>query len=400
MKKVLFAINTLGRAGAEKALIEILCRMNPAEYEISLYVCAGQGELISEVPDYVRLINKDFDEDSVLTAEGNKKLKKRVIKYLFRKGSIFKNFFYLCGNMGIIFSPDENKRSRILWKVITDGAEFLEEEYDLAVAFLEGGAAYFVADHVKAKCKAAFVHVDYINAGYSRKLDRGSYSKFQRIFTISDEVKESFLKVYPEFSDKTEVLHNIVDADKIIEKAKSGKGFDDNLTCPHILTVSRLDFQKAPEVSVDACKILADSGEKFVWYVLGDGPAGKKLKKKIRKNKLENIFLTPGMVDNPYPYMKEADIYVHASRYEGKSLAIREAQILGKPILVSDSNGNREQVIPDKDGLMCELTPEDIAAKIKILLRDKDLRERLGRAAAAKNQDNSKDLEKLLNLMK
>lgn len=99
---------------------------------------------------------------------------------------------------------------------------------------------------------------------------------------------------------------------------------------------------------------------------------------------LTEDFILYGAVNNPYPFMKQADIYVHASRFEGKSIAIQEAQILGKPMVVSDCSGNREQVCHGRDGLMCGLTPDSLAENIMLLLEDEALRGKLGAAAAKK----------------
>ena len=71
-----------------------------------------------------------------------------------------------------------------------------------------------------------------------------------------------------------------------------------------------------------------------------------------------------GVRANPYPCYRECDLYVHATGYEGKSIAIQEAQILGKPILATDCSGNREQIIPDVDGRMCPLDPQSVSREI------------------------------------
>ena len=109
--------------------------------------------------------------------------------------------------------------------------------------------------------------------------------------------------------------------------------------------------------------------------------------------------MLPGTVKNPYPYLRQADLYVHASRYEGKSIAIQEAQILGKAILISDCSGNREQVVHGVDGLLCDLTPEAICASMRELLQNEELRECLGQAAAKRPQTDGRELNKLLSLL-
>ncbi len=402
--KILFVINTLGQAGAETALLSLLQTLarekGEARYEIFLYVLTGQGEMASRLPENVRLLNKGYREESVLTAKGRKYLKKTVLKAMFTRGTIVKLFPYLVKNTCAMLGKKRLLPDKLLWRVLSDGGMVLPEEYDLAVSYLEGGAAYFMADHVKAAKKAAFIHVDYEKAGYTRALDKDCYLAFDKIFTVSDEVREAFLKAYPELPDKTEVFHNILNKEEIVRRAGEGGGFADGFTGIRLLSVGRLTAQKAFEVSVDAMKRLKDAGKNVRWYVLGEGDQRKKLQEQIDALGLTEDFILYGAVNNPYPFMKQADIYVHASRFEGKSIAIQEAQILGKPMVVSDCSGNREQVCRGEDGLMCDLTPESLAENITLLLDDEALRRKLGAAAAEKNADAAEEIQKLLSMLK
>jgi hypothetical protein len=252
----------------------------------------------------------------------------------------------------------------------------------------------------QAAKKAAFIHVDYEKAGYTRALDKDCYLAFDKIFTVSDEVREAFLKAYPELPDKAEVFHNILNKEEIVRRAEEGEGFTDGFTGMRLLSVGRLTAQKAFEVSVDSMKRLKDAGKNVRWYVLGEGDQRKKLQEQIDALGLTEDFILYGAVNNPYPFMKQADIYVHASRFEGKSIAIQEAQILGKPMVVSDCSGNREQVCHGKDGLMCGLTPDSLAENIMLLLEDEALRRKLGAAAAKKNADAAEEIQKLLSMLK
>lgn len=402
--RILFVINTLGQAGAETALLSLLQTLarekGEARYEISLYVLTGQGEMASRLPADVRLLNKKYREESVLTAKGRTYLKKTVLKAMFTRGTVVKLFPYLVKNTCAMLGKKRLLPDKLLWRVLSDGGMVLPEEYDLAVSYLEGGAAYFVADHVKAAKKAAFIHVDYEKAGYTRALDKDCYLAFDKIFTVSDEVREAFLKAYPELPDKTEVFHNILNKEEIVRRAEEGEGFTDGFTGMRLLSVGRLTAQKAFEVSVDAMKRLKDAGKNVRWYVLGEGDQRKKLQEQIDALGLTEDFILYGAVNNPYPFMKQADIYVHASRFEGKSIAIQEAQILGKPMVVSDCSGNREQVCHGKDGLMCGLTPDSLAENIMLLLEDEALRRKLGAAAAKKNADAAEEIQKLLSMLK
>ena len=399
MKELLFVINTLGRAGAETALVELLDRLDPEEYRAELYVLTNQGDMVSEIPKHVRLLNRHFEAISVLDPEGQKALCRQVWKAMFNRLTVVKCFPYLIKNFCAMLSERKVLPDKLLWRVMSDGGQRMEKRYDLAVAFLEGGASYYVSNHVKADRKAAFLHVDYGRAGYTRSLDRDCYLKFDKIFAVSGEVKEAFLEVYPECESRTDIFHNLIDGERIHVKAKDSGGFEDDFSGQRILTVGRLTKQKAFEISVEAMKLLKDEGLRVRWYVLGEGDQRKVLEEQIRTLGLEEDFLLLGAVDNPYPYMLQADVYVHASRYEGKSIAIQEAQILGKAILVSDCSGNREQVEHDVDGMMCDLSPAGIEAGIGELLRDEGKRKRLGEAAACKHMAEEEELNKLLSLL-
>lgn len=399
MKKVLFVMNTLGRAGAEMALLELLRRLSEKDLEISLYVLTGQGEMLEQLPQGVKLLNKEYHNCSVHTAEGKKQLTKTCLKDMLRRGTVFKCLPYLLKQLVCMVRKGHVLPDKLLWRVLSDGSERFEEQYDLAVAYIEGGSTYYVADHVKAKKKAAFFHVDYSMAGYTRSLDKECYLKYDKVFTVSDEVKGAFLKVYPECAEKTEVFHNLINRDRVLQMAKQEGGFTDDYDGYRILTVGRLMSQKDFAQSIEAMKLLKEKGIKARWYILGEGEQREELESLIKKFGLEQDFFLPGVTDNPYIYMAQADLYVHATRFEGKSIAIQEAQILGCAILVSDCSGNREQVIQGVDGLLCELTPEAICEGVLELLSDAQKRETYGQEATKRHMTQNTEIDKLLSLL-
>lgn len=399
MKKVLFVINTLGCAGAETALIELLKSLDEKEYELSLYVLMGQGEMIDKIPENVKLLNDHYCKDSVLSKQGKQAMMKTVWRSFWENGNVFGKFAYIVRTFSAMRRTGKFQPDKILWRVISDGSPRFEETYDLAVAYLEGGSTYYVADHVKAKKKAAFIHIDYESSGYTKGMDRNCFDKIDRIFTVSDEVKKHFLNVYPKYQDKVKVFHNIINQDEIRRKAEAETGFEDHFDGVRLLTVGRLTYQKAYDIAIDAMKLIKDRGYKVRWYILGEGSERPALEKKVKELGLEKEFLMPGAASNPFPYYKQADIYVHATRFEGKSIAIQEAQTLGCAIIASDCNGNREQIVQEKDGLLCLLEPESIAEAVISLVKDRDKRIRLGNAAKEKDIVHKGEIQLLLELM-
>lgn len=399
-KKVLFVINTLGHAGAEAAMLELMKQMNKDKYELSLYVLLEQGEMIDQIPEHVRLLNQKVDRRSVLSKEGKKKMIGTCLRALWKNAAFIRYLPYLLSNLFDMVKHGRFLADKLLWRILADSAWHSAERYDLAIAFLEGGSAYYVADYVNAKKKAVFLHVDYGRAGYTRKLDQDCYLKFQQIFAVSGEVKDRFLEVYPECLDRTAVFHNMIDVDKVQEKSLMDGGFTDDFSGVRLLTVGRLTWQKAYDIAIEAMYLLKQENLKTAvrWYVLGEGDQREALEKQIKKRSLQNEMILLGAKENPFPYYRQADIYVHATRFEGKSIAIQEAQILGCAIIASDCSGNREQIVDGVDGSLCELTAASVKDAILQLIEDEALRIRYREAAGKKQVVFKEDLELLERL--
>lgn len=391
MKKILFVINTMGRAGAEVALLGLLRKLDRRDYGISLYVLLGQGELIDQVPPDVRLLNPAFSRSSVLSRRGRGELTRHVLAAFFRNGGCLRKAGGALSQLPAMLRRGRLQPDKLLWRAVAEGGLRFEEEYDLAVAWIEGGSAYYVADWVRAKKKAAFIHIDYERAGYTRELDRDCWRSFDRIFAVSPDAAETFCTVYPEYREKTAVFPNIVDQDSIRSRAEEPGGFSDRYDGLRILTVGRLTYQKGYDIAIEAMRRLKDAGYHARWYALGDGDQRKNLERQIAALDLRDDFLLLGAVDNPYPYFAQADLYVHAVRYEGQGIAVWEAQTLGCPVIVSDYCGSREQVEGGRYGLSCELTPEAVASAVMSLLDDAPRRAELGRRAAEKQTPSGQE---------
>lgn len=126
--------------------------------------------------------------------------------------------------------------------------------------------------------------------------------------------------------------------------------------------------------------------------------SGSRFKNRLRDWDFVVILCCMAAVNNPYPYYAQADIYVQATRFEGKSIAIQEAQTLGLPIVASDCNGNKEQIINGVDGLLCELTPEAVCEAVEKFLDNPELMASCAKEAGQKNIVNDKEIELLLNM--
>lgn len=401
MKAILFVINTMGMGGGETAMLELLRQMDRERYAVSLLVLTGQGELLNRIPKNVRLLNQKRYPVSVLDKRGKARLFTTVVKAMFARGTIFKRAGYVADNLMDMIKQKKIKKDKLLWKILSDGTKEPEQEYDLAVAYLEGASAYYVASRVKAKKKAAFIHIDYSLAGYSRKLDEDCYLDFDRVFAVSENAKDEFLSVYPECREYTEVLYDLIDRERILCSSKEKGGFSDDYKGFRILTVGRLVPQKAIDTAIDAMKLLKASSKEFRWYVLGEGEMRKSLEEQIRRLGLEKDFILLGTVENPFPYYVQCDLYVHTATFEGKgSIAVQEAQILGCAILASEHAGVWEQIEDGIDGKICRPEAKALAESILDLAGHPQRMAAYGRAASKREQtDNQKEIAKLVGLV-
>lgn len=403
-KKILFVINTMGRAGAERALIALMNALPPEKYDISLLSLINRGEMFLQVPNHIHVINKKPDPRSVLNTGGKIALIKTVLTCFFYKGKGFLLIPYLIKNFMAQIKAKKIQPDKLLWRILAQGTPAPKETYDLAVAYLEGASTYFVADSVHAAKKASFIHIDYQKAGYTTALDKDAYQKIDRIFSVSKEAGESFLRLYPQYQEKLRLFRNLLNVAEIQKESRKPlppeDPFAQSQASYQLLTVGRLNYQKAYDIAIPTLKILREKGLDVDWFVLGEGSLKKELQKQIAKEGLQGHFVLLGTKQNPYPYYKNATLYVHATRYEGKSIAIEEAQILHKAIIASDCTGNREQITHNQNGYLLHLTPESLADGIAHLLLHPEKRKAFEKASGDVNLKHPKDLDGFLELLK
>ena len=168
-----------------------------------------------------------------------------------------------------------------------------------------------------------------------------------------------------------------------------------------LISVARLSHAKGIDNAVRALKILKDRGlNNIKWYVVGYGGDEEMIRSLIKENNLEDSFILLGKKINPYPYMKVCDVYVQPSRYEGKAVTVVEAQILSKPVLITNYPTAKSQVKEGYDGVICDLSVEGIANAVESLINSKQTLKELSQNCMKNNYSNKDELEKLYNLYK
>lgn len=399
-KRVLIVNNTMGRAGAEKALAALLKTINPNDFDIDFLSIVNRGEMFQEMPEYVNILNKSPSCESLMTVQGKMYLIRTVLGALLYKGYIFRHFIYLVRNFYLQVKRGRLMFDKLFWHALSVRQPVLKTEYDLAIAYTEGASNYYVADRTNAKKKASFIQVDYSRAGYIKALDKKYYEKMDAVFLVSQSVKDSFQQVYPEYANKLKTFQCVLLPQEIIDASKNGQGFNDAFDGVRILTVARLHPQKALDIAVPAfAKMSAAHRGRVRWYIIGEGDERSRLEKLIAEHKVQDSFILLGESANPYPHLSECDIYVQATHFEGWSLSLASALIFNRPSIVSNVAGNREQITNEETGIIIDLSEDNLANALNRLVSDPLLRGKFSENLSKNDVDYAKDIRLIYELL-
>lgn len=382
MKKILFVIPTMRMGGAEKSLVTLLNCMDRKRYKIDLLLFETGGILENDIPEDVNIISADSITQAMI-------LEFRYYSKNLLKAHDFRAYIH---RLWASVDPEVKKNQKFCWTYLKKDIPYLEGNYDIAISYLEGLTAFYVIDKVKAKKKIGWIHID-MSGRTMLKEEQEYYEKFDYLITISEICREVFVKLVPSVKDRISVLENLTDAELVKDRAKRDadfSGWGNNRI--QIVTVGRLDIQKGIDLAVLACKRLQDEGLDVCWHIYGEGVQRSNLEKMIEENNLKNVFFLEGVKANPYPYMAKADIIVQPSRYEGKSIVLDEAKILGKAIVATDYPSVNDQITNGDTGIIVECTPEGIARGVKRLVDDEIMRERLEKKNSVTTDQNKEIL--------
>lgn len=371
MKKILFVIGSLGSGGAEKSLINLLHKFDCSQYDITLYLFKPEGLFYKSAHDLfpdVKIISAPREAAIFLTPF------KASFKYFIDNKNwvmAFKRFLF-----SVFYHLDKNTGRAYIrtWKILSSIIPVLEDKYDTAVAYLELFPISFVCEKATSVRKIGWIHSDYIHHNLNPEFDRLYFERLDKIVTVSETCKLTLDKVFPEHKNKIDVIRNIIDVDLIRKMAESEKGYNDNYSGIRILTIGRLAQVKGYDFALKACRSLVDKGYELRWYALGEGPEKENIKKEIKRLELEDRFILLGTKVNPYPYLLEADLYAHLSRYEGLPVVITEAKALCRPIIASNIPPSYEVLKDGETGIIVNLDNDSIVEGMCKLLDDKSAR--------------------------
>lgn len=389
-KKILFVIPSLGAGGAEKALVNLLNILPQEDYAIDLLLFSRGGIFEAQVPDSVTIYNP----------EGNYTLFSQPVNSalltLLKKGK----FQLFVKRLQYFLSLRKYENAAIgeqqSWKYWRASFPSIDKKYDVAISFLEKTSVYYIVDKVDADRKISWIHTQYDKSDLSSNFDSVYFKKLHSLVTISEECKQNLDRLFGKLVP-TIIIENISSKRLIHQLASDAASFKRGAI--NIVTVGRLSKEKGQDLAIAAAKILQDSGIDFQWLFIGDGALKNELVSTAKELEIDEKVQFLGNKSNPYKYLKEADIYCQPSRYEGKSIAIDEAKLLAKPIVVTNYATVGDQIKHLETGYIVEQTPQSIADGLLKLITDIDLRNQLSQNLKDYTIDEADILLKFRNLI-
>ena len=392
MKKILFMISSMNIGGVEKSLLSLLSAIPKDKYEITILTLDKKGGFLEYIPNNVKLIEAEwFKYIKQIIMDSPKNIIKMYIKnYEFLK---IPSFIYS------YFKSKKTNDRYIYYKYVLKSIPECKEKYDVAIAYAGPTEIIdaYISRKVKAEKKIAWVHFDISKHKINKKLYNNLYERFDKIFAVSNECKKKLDEIIPAVRNKSEVLFNIVSEDLINEMSESYVDFDDNYKGIKIITVGRLSKEKGQDLAIKALAKLKKDRYDVKWYCIGEGNSRREFEQLIKEYNLENNFLLLGSTSNPYPYIKNADIYVQTSRHEGYCLTLAEAKALNKPIVTTNFIGAYEQIKNNENGIIVSCNENDLADAIRRLINEKEICSKFSNKLREEKIDTTNEIKKLLD---
>ena len=413
--RILIAIHYMHLGGAEISLVGLLQALDPNKVDIDLFVYSHEGELMKLIPGYVNVLPeisayKMFERPmkevlkkghlSVLLAR--MKAKMRMKSYLKKKQAIDRSA--IMGFLGEEVS-----------KVVPDINSSVE--YELAISFLT--PHNFVRDHVRAKKKICWIHTDYTRIDVNAELELPIWDSFDYIASISPDVTKTFLQIFPTLSPKIIEIENILSSTFVRNHAEEFETTDNRQqttdlnqqlsaishqpSAINLLSIGRFceakNYDNVPDICKRTLELLKDKNIDIRWYIIGFGADENLIRQKIAEAGMQEHVIILGKKSNPYPYIKACDIYVQPSRYEGKSVTVREAQMLCKPVVVTNYPTASSQIKNGDDGVIVPLDNEGCAKGLAKFILDTEKQEHIIEYLKAHDYGNVEEVEKIYSII-
>lgn len=379
---------SLELGGIENSLLGLLDAIDYEEYNIDLFLYGHYGPLFPLINPKANLL-PEIKELAYLRKGVSEKIK---------NGCYYSAMLRLVDEIKLRFLKKEIDNDRTWSKIVNKFVPNLEKKYDLALSFFL--PFDLIEKKVKAKVKVGWVHTDYKSENIKEERLFEEYQKVDYIAAVSEQCRNSFTSIFQQFINRTMVVENILSSKLIKEKALE---FDVTLEMDQqsisLLSIGRFCYAKNFDNVPFICKELRNLGLNVKWYLIGFGADEKLILQKIKETNMQEYVIILGKRENPYPYIKTCDFYIQPSRYEGKSVAVREAQILCKPVIITNYETSSSQLKDGYDGVVVSMDNKECAKGIANVIKDKQLQKILLENMKKSDYTNLAEVKKLYELI-
>ena len=371
-QKMLIIGITMAAAGSEKSFLSFARHaIDYDQYEVDLLLAKKTGDFLSQIPKNIRVLEMGKEGEIFLINRDNAA---RIIarRYLLKNPlRAFSLLPHIIKRKTAKTAAEKDFASNRMWCELLKKMPAWDTEYDVALAYWGDHTMFYMCDKVKAKKKIAWLHFDYASPPREDALYLHYFSKCDKVVTVSKKIEASLKQALPEIADKVMTMENIIDAEDILQRASEPCDLADDVRGIRLLTVGRICHQKGYDMAIPAIARLVAEKHDIKWYIIGDGEAIDKenLHARIRQYGLQDRVSFLGIRQNPYPYMKACDIYLQPSRHEGKPIAVEEAKILQKPIVVTDYSSAKEQMAGYPIYEIAEISEDGIYGGLQTMLK-------------------------------
>lgn len=381
--------------GVERSLLGSLDSIDYDRYDVDLFLMRHNGELMSYLNPKAKLLPEIPQYASLAVPMAS----------LIKSGQ----FGVLCGRLQGKFAAQRFDKQHLNDKpsvaaltyshkyTLRSMPQISDKTYDLAISFLT--PHYFARERVEAKKYAAWIHTDYTALSFDRDTELAMWGKYDAICSVSEQASKSFQTAFPELAGKVQTIENVLPRELICRQAEESQTDMPSDGSIVLLSVGRFCDAKNFDNVPDICRHIVADDLDVKWYLIGYGGDELLIRQKIAEAGMEKRVIILGKKENPYPYMRTCNLYVQPSRYEGKAVTVREAQLLGKPVVITDYATSDSQLEDGVDGVIVPMDNAGCAAGIAALLRDPTLMQQLSENCAKRDYTNSAEVEKIYALM-
>ena len=395
MRTILIFSHRMELGGVERSLLGLLDSIDYDRYDVDLFLMRHSGELMPYLNPKAKLLPEIPQYASLAVPMAS----------LVKSGQLGVLRGRLKGKLAARRFDKQHPSEKPSVTALTYSHKYTlnsmppisGKTYDLAISFLT--PHYFARERVTAKKYAAWIHTDYTALSLDRVAELDMWSKYDVICGVSEHASRGFQTAFPELAEKMQTIENILPKELICRQAEESQTDMPSDGSVLLLSVGRFCDAKNFDNVPDICRRLVADGLDVKWYLIGYGGDEPLIRQKIDEAGMQARVIILGKKDNPYPYMRACDLYVQPSRYEGKAVTVREAQLLGKPVVITDYATSGSQLEDGADGVIVPMDNAGCAAGIAALLRDHTRMQQLSENCAKRDYTNSAEVEKIYALM-